>query len=183
MSEQSVRKCLCCGNTKLDKMDNKCPVCGFVLPGLAGNVSEIPKEVIQGAAKYREQLLKDTGIELRTYYYENRDGMLEVREEKKYPVVTSAAQLKPGVISWCGQEFAGIEGGVPVTLELLVSRKVDGRPEEWESKASISTPELSGLWKLGVEMTEGFRVRFYLGNEDKNTRSEEIELVRTNNGQ
>ena len=184
MNEQAVRKCLCCGNTKLNKMDNKCPVCGFVLPGLAGNVSEIPTEVVRGAAQYREQILKNIGIELKTFYYEKRDGMLEVKEEKQYTVAPSAAQLQTGVISWCSQEFAGIEGGVPVTLELLVNNlKEDGSREKTECRASIQTPELSGLWRLGVEMTEGFRVRFYLGNEDKHTRSDEIELIPTNDGQ
>lgn len=173
MQEQFIKKCLCCGNTNLDETDVRCPICGFILPGITAGMDSLPESIRNDAIAYRKEKIGSISISLKIYYYENQDGQLKIREEKDFVLAPSAGELEPGVVKWLPQDFAGIDGGVPVKLGLSVG--VQGVKKVYE--ADVKTPELDGLWHIGIELVEGFRFRVWMGNESINTHTGDMPLL------
>lgn len=148
-------KCNCCF-INLEEEMAICPCCGF--PTLGNR-----DEGVQGIAlQFRNAMLKDISIAVKTYQYRyNNDGDLE-EEKSDYVTVAQAPELKFGEIVWFGDEFRKLEVYRKIDIEISV------RKENETSHFTLQAAPDSALScsKLGLFLDEGLLVRLAVGNQE-----------------
>lgn len=161
-------KCAVCGYEKIEKGRGVCPVCKFPVLYMATDNDEKVKELI---FEYKKKNLNNIRIYLNTYQYKMEEDNLVLGNIESIRLAVGD-ELKKGQIQWYNQKFARVDEKI---LELSI--KVNKFSLESEEKiVQINTPEIEGLWKVGIVLSDEFKVQIVVGNEKNYKKSEEIEL-------
>ncbi len=165
-----MKTCRCC-KYQFDK-GKECPKCGFNMIQTFDDEAE--KEEQKLADAHRLKLINAIeNIEVVSYKYKVSVGK-PVLESTNYTVVSESGNDCFKQIVWSDEKFAPNPGRKKETRSLCVQYSVNSK--EKELNVDIPLENFDNMWSLGVIINEDFTIRFYLGDSDNYTQSENYHL-------
>jgi len=167
-----MKKCYVCHSVMDDKA-SVCSKCKFKIPKIIGDPAKFEPILMQAAAEYRKLHMIGGQIGMVTYSYELVDDELQETGHKDVVLVKDISEMNPGDIIWGEQEYARIDAGETITLSIF-TKAGDSRKNH---ELTVISPQTDGLWKIGVQVEEGFSFRILIGTAASHAKTASVSMI------
>ena len=165
-------KCYACGSEKVESNMSQCPDCGFANMTVVGDQAQFDAMMKSMAAEYRQKKIGGAQLGLITYQYAMKNDRLVLDHESEMNLGVDVTGMSVGQIWWDSTDFARVDAGEELNLNLFV--KKDGQVRKVAEKQNA--PDGSGFWHIGIKLLPGFAFSVLVGNEQKYSESRALSL-------
>lgn len=166
-----MKKCYVCHSIMDDKA-SVCSKCKFKIPKIVGNPAKVEAILMQAAAEYRKLHMIGGQIGMVTYSYELVEDELQETGHTDIVLVNDISEANPGDIIWGEQEYARIDAGEEIAVSVF-TKAGDTRKDH---ELTIITPQTDGLWKIGVQVEDGFSFRILIGTAASHAKTASVSM-------
>ena len=149
-------KCLVCGKTYEAA---ECPRCGFPDVHIPGDQTQVLERMKPTIDEYKINFLKGVQLQLVTYRWKDRGGVVALDREELIPV-GSGQELMQG-IKWLPGKFARIADQAQITVTLRATTGEETR----ELRIPVPNLQKPELQQLGISMDQDGNLWVMLCND------------------
>ena len=164
-----MMECMCCHHEFSGDV-SRCPVCQFPVVYFVGGTGD--EAVQKNARRYRMELLRDKKVSVVGYNWKLEQDEMKPNGKQEYLLATGDV-LDFSRPVWLEQKFARNASRQNVKLTCRIHT---GKQEEAYT-VTLSAPKAEELWKVGVELRTGMKLRFLLQGGNETTCSDEVPLL------